>query len=55
MLSTTPQYQNPQLLPGYFNYVQGEEKDSDIAEEKLNANDSFLRKLCTHAMYSSTN
>ena len=46
------QYQNPQLLPGYFSYVQGEEKDAEVAEQKLDENDSFLRQLLTRVMYS---
>ena len=45
-------YQNPQLLPGYFSYVQGEEQDIELAERNLDANNSFLRNLCTHVMYS---
>jgi hypothetical protein len=44
-------FQNPHLIPGYYSYVLGEETQ-DIAEEKLDSNNSHLRHLCEHVMYS---
>jgi len=42
--------QNPQLLPGYYSYVQGEE-EATKAQENLRANNSFLQNVCMRTMY----